>query len=513
MGPAAKTTTMRSISQEAFEELVNENIDDLGMDPTEALQDAIQTLTLQGVDLSGIVTCVPGETNPVIECLDRLRHLETEPDQNLIAQAFNTLHELCANPNSDSNSNVAIATKNGAVELACSLCSKISLAAGSHVVPLVSALNALSSLLHDVQSTGAFHRCDGPRIVMAFLVDNKGNVELLSSGFRVVASAATGDEIVKEAFMELKVDELILEIMSLHRHKGIQSLYDAVCALLMPDDDRVVASQVYGYARKFAKIGIAEALVDSLSAGVSSHDLISACITLRAVAVNDEICKSIAEKGGIDALLRCIDDSGEQGDKAVAKVCCSLLSKLAGSDANKSAIVGKGGMDKLIKLSARFADDPSVLQELPSPKYNDFCCQMDLMIFHVLNYSIIGLQFYCGDPKNGHLKCGNAIMSIISVLSLRSPDNAARAIEAGAGDLAIQAMEKFPAAHQMQRNSCLMIRNLVVRNPENRQVYDLTILLNNGIEKYIRKAKQTHTNCKDAATDALRDLGLDNYNL
>ena len=50
--------------------------------------------------------------------------------------------------------------------------------------------------------------------------------------------------------------------------------------------------QVYGYARKFAKIGIAEALVDSLSAGVSSHDLISACITLRAVAVNVSEVKS-----------------------------------------------------------------------------------------------------------------------------------------------------------------------------------------------------------------------------
>lgn len=64
------------------------------------------------------------------------------------------------------------------------------------------------------------------------------------------------------------------------------------------------------------------------------------------------------------------------------------------------------------------------------------------------------------------------IMSIISVLCLRSPENAARAVEAGAGELAVQAMQKFPAAHQMQRNSCLMIRNLVVRNPENRQVYD-----------------------------------------
>lgn len=62
-------------------------------------------------------------------------------------------------------------------------------------------------------------------------------------------------------------------------------------------------------------------------------------------------------------------------------------------------------------------------------------------------------------------------MSIITVLSLRSPDNAARAIEAGAGDLAIQVMQKFPKAQQLQRNSCFMIRNLVVRNPENRQVH------------------------------------------
>lgn len=64
------------------------------------------------------------------------------------------------------------------------------------------------------------------------------------------------------------------------------------------------------------------------------------------------------------------------------------------------------------------------------------------------------------------------IMSVISVLCLRLPENATRAVEAGAGELAVQAMQKFPAAHQMQRNSCLMIRNLVVRNPENRQVYD-----------------------------------------
>ena len=38
--------------------------------------------------------------------------------------------------------------------------------------------------------------------------------------------------------------------------------------------------------------------------------------------------------------------------------------KLAGSDANKNAIVQKGGLDRLMKLSSRFSEDPSVLQEV-----------------------------------------------------------------------------------------------------------------------------------------------------
>lgn len=44
--------------------------------------------------------------------------------------------------------------------------------------------------------------------------------------------------------------------------------------------------QVYGYARRFAKIGIAGALVDSLHGGLASTSLVSASIALKAVAVN-----------------------------------------------------------------------------------------------------------------------------------------------------------------------------------------------------------------------------------
>ena len=133
-----KMTSGRSISQEAFNELVKENINDLGMDPTEALEDAIQTLTLQGVDLSGIITCIPGEgnvkDNPVMQRLG--------------------------------SGNAAIATRNGAVELVCAICSKIS--NGSERV-LVSALKTMPLLLHDVQTTGTFHSSNGPKTVICIL--------------------------------------------------------------------------------------------------------------------------------------------------------------------------------------------------------------------------------------------------------------------------------------------------------------------------------------------------------
>ncbi|CAL1389400.1 unnamed protein product [Linum trigynum] len=466
MAPPSKN--VRSISQEAFDELVKENMEDLGMEPAEALEDAIQSLSIQGVDLSGIVKCVPGEgsvgDNPVIKCIERLNALKSNPGGEIVGNDLDEmaglLRQLIEECSAEGSGNVAVAVRNGGVETITSLCSKIPIRSSEQI--LVLAFIALALLIHDIEGTEKFRSSGGPAVLVSHLREGIRTLEILNSGFSVVARAATSNEVVKQSFMELKIDELILQVLNEQSKGTVQSLYDAIRVLLTPDDNRVVASEVYGYARRFAKIGIAIALVESLHAGFTSPSLVSACIALRAVAVNDEICKSIAESGGIDMILKCIDDSGEQGNSDVARTCCSLLSKLAGSDSNKAAIVEKKGMVRLIQLSSRFADDPSVLLE---------------------------------------------VMSIFTVLSLRSPDNAARAMEAGAGDLAIQAMKKFHSTPLLQRNACMMIRNLAVRNLENR-----TLLLGQGIEKCIRRARENHGSCKAAATDALRDLGLDNYN-
>ncbi|XP_076897700.1 uncharacterized protein LOC143551067 [Bidens hawaiensis] len=453
-------STNRSISQQAFNDLVTENITDLGMEPSEALADAIETLTLQNVDLSGIITnTLPGESNPVIQVLDRIKQLVHVSDWT--EEAVGLFERLLEVLRDGSGSNRAVGSRNGGVELMCSVCVKAARGSGCDSM-VVSAFDALALFLNDLQSTETFRQSGGPNMLMEILTKETENVNILNSGFSVVAAASTGNEVIKESFVELHIDELMVTIMKKHNKVCIPSLYDAIRVLLAADDNRVVASQVYGYARQFAKVGIAEALVESLNYGINSPSLVSATIALKAVAVNDEICRTVAEKGGIDSLLTCIDDSGVQGNKTVAKACCSLLSKLAGSDFNKSAIVEKGGLKRLITLSSRLADDSSVLQE---------------------------------------------VMTIICTLCLRSPATASLAMEAGAGDLAIQSMQRFPNSYQLQKNACLMIRNLVARNPENRPV-----LLSNGIEKIIRNAKESHKSCRDAAIAALRDLGLDNYN-
>lgn len=83
------------------------------------------------------------------------------------------------------------------------------------------------------------------------ILDQSQNFDILNSGFSVVVDAATGNEILKESFMELKVDELVMRLLSKQTRPGIQSLYDAIRVLLTADDNRVVASQVSEWFSKF----------------------------------------------------------------------------------------------------------------------------------------------------------------------------------------------------------------------------------------------------------------------
>lgn len=96
----------------------------------------------------------------------------------------------------------------------------------------------------DLQSTETFRQSRGPKIVVDILNGCNQNINVLDSGFSVVAAAATGNEVLKESFMDLKIDELLLQSMKGQNKGNIRSLYEALRLLLTPDDNRVLASQV-----------------------------------------------------------------------------------------------------------------------------------------------------------------------------------------------------------------------------------------------------------------------------
>lgn len=96
----------------------------------------------------------------------------------------------------------------------------------------------------DVQSAQTFHKIGGPKIVVGILNNASQNVDILNSGFSVVAAASTSNEILKESFMDLKIDEIVIQILRGQSKGRVHSIYDAVRVLLTPDDNRVAASQV-----------------------------------------------------------------------------------------------------------------------------------------------------------------------------------------------------------------------------------------------------------------------------
>ncbi|XP_024514840.1 armadillo repeat-containing protein 6 [Selaginella moellendorffii] len=447
------------ISQEAFDAAVRENVEDFEMEEGEAIADAVHTFQLQGVDLTGIITDGRGkEEHPVILAIKDLKlAVDDNAGMDRLCEALDKLRLASA------GENASIAVRNGAVEKAVLACKR--LIDENNASYVSTAMKTLLPLLNDEQSKKDFFSSAGCEVILSFLSrhDDSSEISMLSAA--VIASSASGSEMLKEEFMHLKADEKLIKLLRRYVENAevLSSACDALKALVSPDDTNVLASNAFKNARTIWKAGAVNAVLETASSNRKDPTLlVTLCATLKAMAVNEEICKSITGDNGLELTLEFVDESAKMPNKLLAKNACSLITQLALSDANKDAIVLQGGCQKLVTLASCYSEDVSVIQE---------------------------------------------VMSAIASITLRSPSNATKAVEAGAIDLAVEMMDKHPQAPGMQKQTCHMLRNLASRNPENR-----ALILERGLEKLIRAAKSRHASCKDASSAALRDLGLDNYN-
>jgi hypothetical protein len=115
-----KVDTRKRISQETFDSVVKENMDDFAMDAEEAVADAIQQFLSQGVDLSCVVkSAAPASQSPVFKAIAALSEAcDAMPsDPQMRTAALRVLSEAIVDKDSR-----ALAGEHGAVLLVLRCC-------------------------------------------------------------------------------------------------------------------------------------------------------------------------------------------------------------------------------------------------------------------------------------------------------------------------------------------------------------------------------------------------------
>ena len=605
-GKAAKGPPRR-ISQETFDEAVQQNIDDFDLEPDEAVADAVKEFELQNVDLSEIDKSYAGPEG-------RGEHPVVAPTERFVA----AVEAASGDPGSDEKRKHADAaghflrvsieslnspgwgaavTGAGAVQAAHAHVSNVAKHAlsASNLTPSETLLHALTAsdtpsetLEPDALVADTTRRlCDalmlleavlgadearetfaGLKFPMAFTaaawpacaraetaVDRLDRMESFAAA---VAAAATKSEANKGAFVKAEVETCLVAILneaeaaaeatsfeegegedhyvlgSLAR-EATREACSAIRALTTGDDPREPASGAFAHARALAKAGAATALCAALAREAEAGDHVDLRLAqqlaaaTRHVAVNDDICRETAERGGLTTTLRLLRGP-VTGSARATKACAQLVRQLAGSDHVKGLILKHDGIAALAHCARVFAERAATAQA-PTPKENG---DANVALSPVMR-SMLESGSKAGLPKSIQEKFQEKFLQIygstgedvsespslclaateqcvgaLAATCLKNPEAATACASENVFEIVAEAMSSdVGVAHAgVQRQACMFFRNAVVRNPELRSV-----ALATSAEASLRLAKRNHPrHCGDVATAALRDLGCDNYN-
>ena len=505
----APKAARRVITQDAFDAAVAENVEEFGMEPEEALAEAVAGLQLQGVDLSNIRTTLPEAGGRrqlhAVEATQQLLAAQAAPSGDTVRTALATLAKHLSGPDVEPDAACAagawprrkralpcadsVATQ-GAPERSTACCSPSAASrtrvhaaflawcrrstrfgcvchGAERVAPRFDHARAPQLLLSETETRDTFVARDGASTLVAHALSRTAEADVVSAGARGASAAASRHESAKVALFKAGAAPQLLAALEAHPSNAavVAAACWGVAALATADDRSTAASAAFAHGRQLHKLAAHTPLMAALRMHVTAPaTAAAACCALRAVAVNDEACVDIAEAGAVDAAVSLL--SMRDGADAVLRAALSLLRQLAGADAVKGRFVAAGGLPALLTL---LCERPAGVAAVP-------LCEAGL--------------------------------TLLAALTLRNPDGAAAAAAAGGLDIAVELMALFPGASGLQRAACMYLRNSAARNLELRP-----LMLERGADALLRAAKAAHpATCNDVGSAALRDLGAANYN-
>uniref|UniRef100_A0AAY4ELG7 Armadillo repeat-containing protein 6 n=1 Tax=Denticeps clupeoides TaxID=299321 RepID=A0AAY4ELG7_9TELE len=446
----------RRITQETFDAVVRENIEDFEMDAGDALKEAIEQFESQGVDISNIVKEIPtaassgeksdDQAHKILQVLELLRTsvaTKTPVEDNLrsfseqCSLGFAQRHlaaQKDAYPTILSCCQVALEDKN----------------ALSSALPALSALTDGQPDLLDAQGQdfllNALHTHQDDPMVSGLVV-------------RVVRHCCLKHEQNRQDLVKAGMLSVLTRAITQHKtHPDVVKEASAALRVMTFDDDVRVP---FGHAHDHAKMIVLEhsglkVIIDAAKAHPQNTSVLSElCSTLSRLAVRNEFCQDIVDLGGLNFMMSLLADSLECQE--LVKQVLSALRAIAGNDDVKDAIVNAGGVDLIVLAMNR----------------------------HMANAHV----------------CEQGCAAL-SVLALRKPNNCKVIMENGGAQAVLQAMKTHPGEAGVQKQSCMLLRNLVSRTRDFSQP-----ILEMGAEALIGQALVAHRDCVDEGKAALRDLG------
>ncbi|PXF43221.1 Armadillo repeat-containing protein 6 [Gracilariopsis chorda] len=497
----------KQVKQSTFDSIVREGIQDFGLTPQEAVEDACAQLRKAGVtDFANLDISVPSDTTsdahsakphinsirealqsndslPLIDALSNLqstihdkRDAASAVADGLIGLLARCLHHAA----NHKHQQIAVITQL-ASNLIVTLCATDELNRSAFVtltdVDGIASMKTLFNSLVDTEQHTTFQLDveTGLPLLQAISSIQRQNE-------RVKALFAAGESLHCLLKWFISTSDAIAnkKIASKEAIKLFGMLCFVVRQLLSPDDTTVKVAETFNRARVLAGgnvitqsglqpipggqnlLQILSTFMDQLRS--NSHvnsarrQLLTECVaTIRACCVSDEICSQVIK----------LD---------LHKACLDILQEF---NTHESSVVA--GIALLRNLAAR--------DECKTPIFENISIVSNAAQLHVRTSSSIAEQ-YCG---------------LLGNLCLRRPDLARKTTQSGMVDIVLQAMETYSANKGMQRIACLALRNICARDEEARR----QLRRKGEAEKLIRKAWKKHTvSCDDVAYAALRELDV-----
>ncbi|XP_063369348.1 armadillo repeat-containing protein 6 homolog [Cydia amplana] len=448
---------VRVISQETYDEVVQENIQEFDMSAEEAIQDAINQFEAQGVDLSNIIkdlVLTSGDDHEISKSIKKLQELKDDGDDSEILKELEIVKAEC---NKDIARRVK-AGKEGAYTLLLELLQarhKMTLETVNEkdATFIINVLNTLIALM-DVQPDLLDQK--GADVIKSIL-DNTEDENILIATLKWTSTCCIKHEMNRQRLFAKNIASNLKSLLQVENNvKLLSEVLSVIRKFPLDDDIRVEFGKAHDHARELG-FQLLEPLTNLLKEHTTPPLVSELMSTIASLLVRHELCATVAE-GGADVLFTVLADNSENA--AVVQQASKLITALAGNDDVKRQLIKSGIVPVIVLLLTRHASNASTTAST--------------------------------------LKC-------IAALTLRETPHSRLFYDCGAPEAIVDCLKRHPDNEAVQKNGCWAIRNMVARcrdmNPKFKEL---------GVEPILFAAYERFL--KDFGFDvksALRDLECD----